>query len=208
ARCGPGCHRNARARIANAAYHATLESGGASCPIPSLSNPKKNDTIRIDVATNKEVIDQRRDDILPIGPGIEILLKSRSALPGSVESVDVVAALKRRGNSKGPRGRHSAVTPIGHYDQRPPFCRPVHTEKVAWKRCLLVWEWQPFRAWIKQRRCLLPEFLMAQPVKFKSVWRDDEIDKVGCRKDVARRVHIRLTRARLIAGSFSICRDS
>src|SRR5262249_18324721 len=60
--------------VGDACCQTSLEGRSARRPIATLSNPKESDSIRIDVTSNEEVVNQRRYDSLPVGSGKKILL--------------------------------------------------------------------------------------------------------------------------------------
>ena len=59
--------------------------GGACCPVSSLPDSKEGYSICVDISPNEEVINEWRNDMLPISSRIEILLEACSSLAGAVK---------------------------------------------------------------------------------------------------------------------------
>lgn len=81
-----------RSAVGDTGGEPALFAGGAWREVRAEARSDQRDPPRVDIGAGQGVIDDRADDVFPVGSEREVLLNERAALAGAVEREDVVAA--------------------------------------------------------------------------------------------------------------------
>jgi hypothetical protein len=195
-------------RVGDGGRDPVLERDRARHPVPGLAHAGDRDPVGVDVGPRQQVVDDRGDDVLPVGPEVEMLQEERGALPGAVEGESVVAAGEGRRPALDPHRRDRPVAAVVQDDRRPGLVGRPRPQEVARQRRLLVGDLDPLERRIRE----LGEAVEAAPVRHPDreepcalVSGVDDVERVGV---VRRGAQVRAAGTRPVSGGGAVLGDA
>ena len=110
---------------------AMLEGGGAGRQEAAEAPAGQGDLRRVDLRPRQGVVDDRADDVLPVGADVDAVLDEVAPLPGTIEEQHVVAAADRRRRVGEVHLLDGGVVAVGVDDRRPRLAGVVDGDEIA-----------------------------------------------------------------------------
>ena len=154
----------------------------------------------VDVGPGERMIDDRRDDGLPVRPEGDAAVDDQPTLAGTLEGEDVVPAGERRRGVEEVELLDAAVVAGGQDDGGAPRTVVGRTEEVSGQRSALVGDVEDLGGQVEQRGAA-PEALDLTTVRFDQARRHGRLGKEQAGgAEVVRGAEVGAARARPVAG--------